>query len=60
VTLIAKHTNRSDLNIVKKNTGHPVNRTLATDYPNMNQYFWELAGYTKIPTIQEIVEEIPF
>jgi dTDP-4-dehydrorhamnose reductase len=60
VTLIAKHTNRSDLNIVKKNTGHPVNRTLATDYPNMNQYFWELAGYTKIPTIQDIVEEIPF
>jgi dTDP-4-dehydrorhamnose reductase len=59
VTLVAKRTGRTDLKINKKITGNAVNRTLVTDFPDTNKYLWSLAGYSKIPTIQEIVEEIP-
>ncbi len=59
VKLIAQRTNRSDLQIIKKSTGNKVDRTLATIYTEVNQKLWELAGYSEIPTIQEIVEEIP-
>ena len=58
VKLIAKRTGRNDLIIIKKNTGNSVNRTLSTVYPEVNQHLWELAGYSQIPTIEEIVEEI--
>ncbi len=58
VKLIAEKTNRRDLTIIKKITGNPVNRTLSTVHPEMNKYLWESAGYAKIPTIQQIVEEI--
>jgi len=58
IKLIAKRTNRSDLNILKKVTGNPINRTLATVHPDVNRHFWELAGYKQIPSIEQIVEEI--
>ena len=58
VTLIASKTGRNDLKIRKKITGKPINRTLTTDFPLINQHLWELAGYHKIPTIQEIIEDI--
>jgi len=58
VKLIANRTGRKDLIIVKKNTGNLVNRTLCTVHPRVNQHLWELAGYSQIPTIEEIVEEI--
>lgn len=59
IKLIANRTKRFDIEIIKKTTGNSVDRTLATDYPDMNKKLWELAGYAQIPTIQEIVEEIP-
>jgi len=59
VKLIAARTNRLDLNIIEKNTGKSINRTLATAYPEINKHLWKLAGYNQIPSIQEIVEEIP-
>jgi dTDP-4-dehydrorhamnose reductase len=60
VKLIASHTNRQDLNIKPKLTGAKINRTLATDFPKVNEQLWELAGYKKIPTIQELIQEIPY
>ena len=59
VTLIAKRVGRTDIQINKKVTGTPVNRTLNTQFPEINKKLWKLAGFDEIPTIQEIVEEIP-
>jgi len=58
VKMIAIKTGRSDLTIKKFETGQPVNRTLTTSYPNENERLWELAGYSKIPTIEQIINEI--
>lgn len=35
-----------------------INRTLNTKYISFNRKLWELAGYKKIPTIKEMVDEI--
>lgn len=59
VRLIAKRIGRDDLNILKTNTGGQVNRTLSTDYPEINKELWNLAGFETIPSIQQIVDEIP-
>jgi hypothetical protein len=59
VQLIASRTGRKDLTIVPVETGNIVNRTLATNNPEINQHLWQLAGFSQIPTIQEIVEQIP-
>jgi len=59
VKLIAERTNRLDLNIIQKDTGKSINRTLATAYPEINKHLWKLAGYDQMPSIREIVEEIP-
>jgi dTDP-4-dehydrorhamnose reductase len=59
VQLIASRTGRKDLTIVPVETGNIVNRTLATNNPEINQHLWKLAGFSQIPTIQEIVEQLP-
>ena len=59
VKLIAKKVGRNDIQIHKKITGNPINRTLGTDFPEINKKLWKLAGFDEIPTIQEIVEQIP-
>lgn len=59
VRLIARHASREDLNIVPVSAHNSVNRTLSTNNPDMNEYLWQLAGFSEVPTIQEIVEQIP-
>ena len=59
VRFIAERTGRQDLKIIKYVTGLPVDRTLATIYPKENEKFWDLAGYAQIPTIEQIVHEMP-
>ena len=59
VQLIASRVDRKDLTIIPMKTGNLVNRTLATINPEINQHLWQLAGFSQIPTIQEIVEQIP-
>ena len=58
VNLIAKRLARSDLKIEEKETGKKVDRTLATNFPDLNQNLWKLAGYSEIPTIEQIVNDI--
>lgn len=35
-----------------------LNRTLATQYPSKNIELWKIAGYNRIPTIEELVAEL--
>jgi dTDP-4-dehydrorhamnose reductase len=58
VSLIAKRLGRSDLKVVEKETGNKVDRTLATNFPDLNQNLWKLAGYSEIPTIEQMVNDI--
>lgn len=59
VKLIAKKSGREDLNIVPKDTGQKVNRTLKTDYPELNKKLWKIAGYDEILSIEQIIQEMP-
>lgn len=59
VKLIALKTGREDLNIVPKDTGHKVDRTLGTDYPELNKKLWQIAGYDEVLSVEQIVEEMP-
>ncbi len=56
--LIAHKLNRQDLTINETKTNNPINRTLITDFPKMNRYLWEIAGYESVPTIAQIVNDI--
>ena len=58
VRLIASQEGRADLQIVAKESGKAVDRTLATEQPDFNQKLWAAAGYSPIPTIAQLVAEI--
>ena len=58
LNLIAQKTNRLDIKIKSIKTDKPINRTLSTNYPEINNYLWKLAGYDSPPTIAEIVNDI--
>lgn len=45
---------RQDIEILPTIT-NPVNRTLATVAPETNEAIWKLAGYSRVPTIQELI-----
>ena len=49
--------NREDLRIEKFNTGSSSNRILATVNPEVNSELWAVAGYDRIPSIQELARE---
>ena len=49
--------NRNDIQIVGKNTDKAVNRTLDTKFPEVNSLFWRNAGYSNLPTIQDLIKE---
>jgi dTDP-4-dehydrorhamnose reductase len=57
VSLIARHSNRSDLTILKTRDSNTVNRTLSTDFPDFNSMIWVSAGYEFPPTIEVMVGE---
>jgi dTDP-4-dehydrorhamnose reductase len=56
VKMIAAVTERTDLNIEPRIVD-PIDRTLQTDFPNLNSMFWRVAGYESAPTIQEMIFE---
>ena len=58
VQLIANRLGRKDLTVIETETGKRVDRRLATDFPEFNKHLWKLAGYSKIPTIAQMVEEM--
>ena len=50
--------NRHDLVIQKTLTGDEIDRTLVTLNPNRNLERWRSAGYSGIPTIKALIEEL--
>lgn len=49
---------RNDIEIEDINAEIGVNRALSTKYADNNEKIWKMAGYNKIPTVKEMVEEI--
>lgn len=49
--------NRSDINISKIESSKIINRTLETINPELNLKLWELAGFSTIPSIENMVLE---
>ena len=45
-------------NIIPNKNKLKLNRTLATRYVNFNKKLWKTAGYTNIPTIKDMIEEL--
>jgi dTDP-4-dehydrorhamnose reductase len=54
VKMIAAVTGRTDLTIEPKIVD-PIDRTLETDFPNLNSMFWRVAGYESAPTIDQMI-----
>jgi len=55
---IAKVTNRNDLEIVPTSAPNQINRRLSTDFPHLNLKLWKQAGFTGLPLISELLNEI--
>jgi len=47
--------NRYDINIVEATLPKPVDRSLNTIYPEINNYLWELGGYNSVPEISQLI-----
>jgi dTDP-4-dehydrorhamnose reductase len=50
---------RRDVSVVPKETGTPVNRVLSTIHPGANAGLWANAEYGSIPSIEQLVRELP-
>ena len=59
VRLIAQRCGRTDITVADGATGKPVDRTLATNHPERNLALWEAAGYGAIPSVEQLVAEMP-
>ncbi len=58
VRQIARAFGRSDLIVKDTDSGKPFDRTLSTTDPVFNKGLWAGAGYTDIPTIEQLIAEI--
>ena len=56
--LLRKYFDRKDVLIRPINASSSVNRTLLTTNLNFNASIWRSAGYTAIPTIEELIKEL--
>lgn len=52
--MVATKVQRTDLKIQPKLV-HRIDRTLGTEFPNLNSLFWRVAGYESAPTIQHMI-----
>lgn len=57
VSLIADKFDRGDLIVAPINADTSVDRTLSTDFSDLNLKFWLNGGYDTIPTIEEMLGE---
>ena len=48
---------RDDIQINKITSSNFVDRTLETEYAELNREIWNISGYTSLPTIEEMVRE---
>ena len=56
--IFAKVFNKNDINIVDIEASIAINRTLSTDFVQINDKLWTDAGYSNIPTIEEMIREL--
>ncbi|GHV90780.1 NAD(P)-dependent oxidoreductase [Spirochaetia bacterium] len=56
--VFARVFNRADININDTDAEIAIDRTLSTLNEVQNRTLWEIAGYKKIPTIENLIEEI--
>jgi dTDP-4-dehydrorhamnose reductase len=49
---------RDDIVIKKINTAKPLNRTLSSNYFELNTKLWDIAGYKSIPRIENLILEM--
>jgi len=50
---------RRDVSVLPVQTGDPVNRVLSTSHTGVNARLWTDAGYVAIPSIGQLVQELP-
>lgn len=55
---IASLGNRRDISVVPFTAPNSVNRTLSTTNEQRNRTLWKSAGYSEIPSIQELLTEV--
>jgi dTDP-4-dehydrorhamnose reductase len=55
--MFARGYNRQDLEILPTIAPESIDRSLGTVFPDINRELWDCAGYTKPPTIEEMVLE---
>jgi dTDP-4-dehydrorhamnose reductase len=58
LTLLAHKYDRDDIQIKKTRLLRTVDRTLNTNYPKQNLWFWEAGGYVSLQSIKELVNEL--
>ena len=58
--IFAKHFKRADIKITDVNADISIDRTIITNDPERNKKFWSDAGYDKIPTVKQMIEDILF
>jgi hypothetical protein len=58
VSSMAMHLGRSDLAISPVSTGDGIDRTLRTNFPEVNKKFWSKAGYAFPPDVDQMVSEM--
>ncbi|MEJ1230382.1 MAG: sugar nucleotide-binding protein [Galbitalea sp.] len=56
--LILSAYGRTEVEVLPVDTGARVDRTIATLHPEINDRLWRDAGYSAIPTIEELVREL--
>jgi hypothetical protein len=58
VRAIATRCGRADVSVTDSTTTKPVDRTLATLKPELNEKLWRAAGYEAIPRVEQLVAEM--
>jgi dTDP-4-dehydrorhamnose reductase len=58
VKAIAEAFGRSDIRVTDKISPSPKNLTLSTSDPARNEQLWSAAGYAKVPSIQQMLDEL--
>lgn len=56
--VFADHFGRKDIQITDMDAAVGIDRTLATNNPARNDELWRAGGYTKIPTVAEMIKQI--
>lgn len=56
--VLANEFNREDIEITPIKAKEKIDRTLATNNPTLNTKIWKAAGYKKIPSIKDMIQEL--